>query len=219
MAYVLPSPSFVPQERDGYVLVAGPRATWVVRVRRVDIDAVRAEAIGRTEWWLGPSSPPDAEATLVAAGFVRDEVPTLTGMTCVREPPATRGVEVRAATAAEVFATEREVWGSEPSPPPAANDVEHHFAALVEGELAGTARAVDMQNGVALMGGVVRPVFRRRGVYRALVRARWEHAVARKTPLLVVQAGDMSAPVLDGLGFERHCELRLFVDVRGQART
>jgi hypothetical protein len=27
-----------------------------------------------------------------------------------------------------------------------------------------------------------------------------------------VQAGRMSAPVLDGLGFERHGDIRLFVD-------
>lgn len=219
MAYLRPSASFTPLRRDGYVLVAGPRATWVVRIRRVDVAAVRAEAVGRTEWWLGPSSPSDAEAELVAAGFVPDEVPTLTGMTCVDAPPGVPGIEIRAATPEEAFATERDVWGSEPSPPLAANDVEHHFAALVDGRVAGTARAVDAPNAVALMGGVVLPDFRGRGVYRALVRARWDHAVARGTPTLVVQAGDMSAPVLDGLGFTRHCELRLWVDSRGQARA
>jgi hypothetical protein len=36
--------------------------------------------------------------------------------------------------------------------------------------------------------------------------------VARGTPLLVVQAGRMSAPVLDSLGFVRHGEIRLFAD-------
>jgi GNAT superfamily N-acetyltransferase len=218
MAYLLPSPSFTPLERDGYVYVAGPRAGWVVRIRRVDIDAVRAEAqergAARVEWWLGPSSPPTAEAELLAAGFARDEVPTLTGMTCAEAPPAVPDVEIRPATPDEVTATEQAVWGGEPSPPPAPNDVEHHFAALVEDQLAGTARAVDTPEAVALMGGVVLPAFRRRGVYRALVRARWDHAVARGTPVLVVQAGDMSAPVLDGLGFVRHCELRLYVDAR-----
>jgi hypothetical protein len=44
---------------------------------------------------------------------------------------------------------------------------------------------------------------------RALVRVRWDHAVDRGTPLLVVQAAPMSAPVLDGLGFVRHGEIRL----------
>ena len=62
------------------------------------------------------------------------------------------------------------------------------------------------------MGGAVLPEARGRGVYRALVHARWEQAVARGTPLLVVQAGPMSAPILTGLGFESHGELRLYAD-------
>jgi GNAT superfamily N-acetyltransferase len=69
-----------------------------------------------------------------------------------------------------------------------------------------------MDAGVALMGGAVMPSARRRGVYRALVHARWQHAVARGTPLLVVQAGHMSEPVLAGLGFRSHGVLRLLVD-------
>src|SRR2546428_212566 len=73
-------------------------------------------------------------------------------------------------------------------------------------------RGIHMEEGVALMGGAVLPEARGRGVYRALVRARWDHAVARGTPLLVVQAGPMSAPVLDGLGFQRHGEIRLYAD-------
>jgi len=81
-----------------------------------------------------------------------------------------------------------------------------------EGRPVGFGRGIDMEDGVALMGGAVLPEARGRGVYRALVRARWDHAVARGTPLLVVQAGPMSAPVLDGLGFERHGEIRLFAD-------
>jgi GNAT superfamily N-acetyltransferase len=58
----------------------------------------------------------------------------------------------------------------------------------------------------------VLPLARGKGVYRALVRARWDHAVERGTPILVVQAGAMSQPVLTGLGFESHCQVRLFVD-------
>jgi hypothetical protein len=46
------------------------------------------------------------------------------------------------------------------------------------------------------------------------VRRRWEHAVDRGTPLLVVQAGDMSAPVPERLGFVRHGDVRLYVDPR-----
>jgi GNAT superfamily N-acetyltransferase len=88
----------------------------------------------------------------------------------------------------------------------------HHWAAYDDGRPVGFGRGIDMEGGVALMGGAVLPEARGRGVYRALVRARWDHAVARGTPLLVVQAGRMSAPVLDSLGFVRHGEIRLFAD-------
>jgi hypothetical protein len=50
------------------------------------------------------------------------------------------------------------------------------------------------------------------GVYRALVRARWDEAVARGTPALVVQAGQMSRPILERLGFETICEVHAFLD-------
>jgi GNAT superfamily N-acetyltransferase len=216
MAYLLPSATFEPLERDGYVYVAGRLSAWVVRIRRLDVEAVRAEArergARRVEWWLGPSSPAGAEAQLLAAGFVPDQVPALTGMTCVVEPPAVEDVEIRPATPEEVVTTEYAVWGGEPNPLPVPNDVEHHYAAVLDGRLAGVGRAVDMRGGVALLGGVVLPAARGRGVYRALVYARWEHAVSRGTPLLVVQAGDLSAPILARLGFVSHGVIHLFTD-------
>jgi len=78
--------------------------------------------------------------------------------------------------------------------------------------LAEDPRHLDLAGGVALMGGAVLAEARGRGVYRALVRARWEHAAARGTPLLIVQAGEMSRPVLERLGFERHGDIHLYVD-------
>ena len=80
------------------------------------------------------------------------------------------------------------------------------------GGSSGSGAASSLDSGIALMGGAVLPEARGRGVYRTLVRARWEHAVRRGTPLLVVQAGPMSEPILTGLGFESHGELRLYVD-------
>jgi hypothetical protein len=44
------------------------------------------------------------------------------------------------------------------------------------------------------------------------VRARWDAAVERGTPALVVQAGRMSRPILDRLGFRTVCTIRALVD-------
>ena len=87
-----------------------------------------------------------------------------------------------------------------------------HYAAYLDGQLVGFGRGEFMEGGIALMGGAVLPEARGRGVYRALVHARWEDAVRRGTPLLVVQAAPMSAPILTRLGFASHGELRLYVD-------
>ena len=49
-----------------------------------------------------------------------------------------------------------------------------------------------------------------RGVYTSIVHARWEEAVARGVPRLIVAAGADSAPILEGLGFEPMGRVRLF---------
>jgi GNAT superfamily N-acetyltransferase len=203
LAHVVPSPMFEPHARDGYVLVSGRRAAWVTRVRRVDENAVLAEAwergAERVEWWLGWNAPPGGE-------------PTYAGMTLAEPPPTVPEVELRPARPEDVAAVETAVWGS--SEPVVDHSSIRHTAAFVDTELVGYGRSVDLDGGVALMGGAVLEDARGRGVYRALVRARWEHAVARGTPLLVVQAGELSAPILSGLGFETHGEIRVRVTER-----
>jgi GNAT superfamily N-acetyltransferase len=239
MAYLFPSPMFEPLRRDGYVYVAGPSTGWVTQVRTVRVDAVRSEArrrgAARVEWWLGWSAPREAAPALLDAGLVRDDVPTLAAMTCSAEPPGAPDVEVRrvrtAAEYAAAVAVDWEVWQLSEAERKqrregeldrfeeiAASGSVHHFAALIDGRFVGFGRAVDMHGGVALMGGAVLPESRGRGVYRALVRARWEHAAARGTPLLVVQAGPISAPVLDRLGFRRHGDVHLYADPRVGSR-
>ncbi len=77
------------------------------------------------------------------------------------------------------------------------------YGAWLDGELAGHARAMFSPRGVYLTGGSTAPSARGRGVYRALVRARWDDAVARGTPALAVSAGAMSSPILQRRGFEK----------------
>ena len=75
------------------------------------------------------------------------------------------------------------------------------FVALVDGEVVAFGGARFGRAAVYLSGGGTLPDHRGRGVYRALVRARWDAAVERGTPVLTVGAGEMSRPILERLGF------------------
>ena len=235
-AHVLPRPGFETIDRDEFFFEAGRHRASMQRLRLGDVEAAVAWAreecarrrVGRCEWWVGWSArPADLARRLTDLGFVPDdEEATLTAMSIDHEPPAAPDVEVRRIeTLDQQLATlevDWDVWNlpeSERSSRRAyeherfdPNGTVHHFAAYEDGRPIGFGRAIDMDAGVALMGGAVLPAARRRGVYRALVHARWDHAAARGTPLLVVQAGHLSAPVLDGLGFCSHGVIRLFVD-------
>ncbi|MBA3842381.1 MAG: GNAT family N-acetyltransferase [Actinobacteria bacterium] len=190
----------------------------------------RRRGLKTITWWLGWSATPaDVRDRLLELGLVPDEVPTLTGMTCTSPPPVVPDVDVRPVTTfdellaglvvdwdvwnvdADEHIEQRAVEEARWSPPGIGNAVRHYIA-VVDDKPVGFARGIDMDQGVALFGGAVLPEARGRGVYRALVRARWEHAAERGAPLLVVQAGEMSAPVLAQLGFESHGQLQLLVD-------
>ena len=75
------------------------------------------------------------------------------------------------------------------------------FVAVADGEIVGSAGAIFGANAVFLVGGSTKPEMRGRGVYRALVRARWDAASGSGTPALTVGAGRMSRPILERLGF------------------
>lgn len=90
------------------------------------------------------------------------------------------------------------------------------FIAYVAGRIAGSAVAVPSNRGVLLGGGTVATWARGKGLYRALVRTRWEYAAARKTPALVTHANsNTSYPILLRLGFE---EIGSVLRLEDQAR-
>jgi predicted GNAT family acetyltransferase len=86
------------------------------------------------------------------------------------------------------------------------------YLAYIDGKPVARASGAFGEHGVTLFGGATLPEARGRGAYRALVAARWQDAVARGTPLLVTQAGKMSRPILERLGFRALCEIRILLD-------
>jgi GNAT superfamily N-acetyltransferase len=85
--------------------------------------------------------------------------------------------------------------------------------ATVRGEPAGTAgMSLFPPAGAILQGGSVRPKFRGRGIYRAMVAARQDIARQAGVDGLAVWGGDMSAPILTGLGFEKVGWRRFYLD-------
>ena len=79
----------------------------------------------------------------------------------------------------------------------------HFYLARVDGAPAGTAGFITKPRCAYLVGGNVLPAFRKHGVYRALLDARFAELRARGVGLAVTQAREAtSAPILEYLGFE-----------------
>jgi len=77
-----------------------------------------------------------------------------------------------------------------------------NFLATIDGEPVGAANGICFPRSLYLMGAVVLPAHRDRGVYRALVAARIAVARARGVRLATCQAmADTSAPILGRMGF------------------
>lgn len=223
---------------DGYCIVTwGTRAT-VERIR-LTADAVPAAlevtrglpGLERVTWWVGEqSTPPGLAEQLLAAGLEADDsTPELTSLTIASRPAGEPAVEVRRVTTFEDYARaielDWEVWNlaADVRETRRAKAAEHwelivadgrvgHYLAFVDSEPAGFGRAVFTPSAAILLGGATLPSARGRGVYTALVHARWDEAVERGTPRIMVSAGAMSAPILERLGFTPVGKVRLLVD-------
>ena len=182
-------------------------------------------------WWIAPEHDHLA-APLEACGIVNKDTPgfeaTENALVLVAPPsvePAA-GVEVHVVETFEDYVATAEVaravFGL-----PDMSDVDRRaryeeyrrpenpgrsFVAKIDGRAVGAAYAAYGDAGVNLFGGAVVPEARSRGIYRALILARWEVAVERGTPALTVQAGRMSRPILEHVGFEFVAASRVFVD-------
>jgi GNAT acetyltransferase-like protein len=226
-----------------YTLVAEPGNTWAavegIRLEDDVDDAVAdvARFLEQTDtriasWWLTErSTPNDLEERLLAAGLERkDDDYLIDGLLATAAPPpGPADVEARAVASVEEHVAARKVQydafgtAAEQRLSDEALAAEYGrtsaplYAAWVDGRLVAAARAAFARCGALLIGGATLPDARRRGAYRALVRARWDEAAARGTPALTVGAGAMSAPILYGLGFEKVVQFRRLQSVASRS--
>jgi GNAT superfamily N-acetyltransferase len=171
-------------------------------------------------WSVGPSTTPAGLGDrLSEAGAV--PMPGFESASCMvltHKPSVTRAIEVRELTTLEEheraidLSSEAFAWGDEHRDGQKATLRAHWaqrdptrratFGAFAGETLVAIGISSYTDRGVYLDGGATLPQARGRGAYSALVAARWDDAVRRGMPALVVQAGPMSAPILERLGFE-----------------
>lgn len=199
------------------------------------VEAARAVARERDKhvlaWWITKEHDGLAPA-LEAAGLVNEDTPGFeaveNGLALTSPPTGQPAEHVRIGAvneweewlaAGEVI---RESFGL-PEVPEA--DQRERFAeylaarhlgvtlfAAIDGRIVGSSYAAFGTAGVNLFGAAVAPEARGQGVYRSLVLARWDLAVERRTPALTVQAGRMSRPICERMGFAFVEAVRVFVD-------
>jgi GNAT superfamily N-acetyltransferase len=88
---------------------------------------------------------------------------------------------------------------------------QHLFIASYDGKPAAAAMYMAFARSAYLIGGVVLPEFRGKGVYRALVAARLRDAAARGLSLATSHAmADTSAPLLLRMGFVEVCRYAVY---------
>jgi Acetyltransferase (GNAT) family len=186
----------------------------------------------RTDWYLGPSTRPASLADELLTFGIRepeDGSETLDALVLDREPTGVPAdVETREVSTMSDFAAAAEVrWDAFAL---THEEREHErgflvtyydeyvrmkdrttiaFVATLDGQVAGSANALLSDRGLFLVGGATAPWARRRGVYRALVGARWHYAAGRGTPALAVHADPGTAsPILHRMGFDGTCPMR-----------
>jgi hypothetical protein len=226
-------------ETDRYTLCMGPGKTWNTvqrqRFRAGDVDDVleevrsllRARDRGTTQWEVGSSAePPNLVDLLLDRGLIRDKDPYAVALVLAEAPPPPApGIIARRAETFEEYAAANDVqWQAFEMPEDEvaegrallaqrwreAPSIMH--AVWLDGEIVSAGTCAPTQHGLLLYGGATVSRARGRGAYRALLRARWDEAVARGTPALITQGGSMSRPILERLGFEPVGHVHMLLD-------
>jgi hypothetical protein len=189
--------------------------------------------LGRTEfmWMVGDSATPTGlvERLLRLGARLEPDDPDSDAMVLDHEPPpAPPGLEIRRIETFDDYAASMRIVLEDAAPEEwrktetglaaawaeAREDHQMYgYLALDGGEAVGFGQMVWLTNGLPYLGGA-HTLRRARGrrAFRALVRARWDDATRQGKPVLLVQAGRMSSPILSGLGFRRVGGLRTLID-------
>lgn len=188
---------------------------------------------GRFVWSLGPSTTP-ADLARRLPDLGAEPYPAMSDLTAMvldHEPSgAPGGVAIRRAETFEDYVAQFEVFIAAFEVPEAER---HDLRATLEARWASLTNDLTgwtylaLLNGVPsalgsvrrtepgplwMAGGATLPSARGHGLYRALVRARWDDAVRMGAGALVVQASDMSRPVLERLGFRVTGSMKVLID-------
>ncbi len=188
--------------------------------------ALRERGRTRTQWEVGSSAPAGLVDALLERGLTHDTDPHALALVLTREPPPPGpGLVARRVETFEEYEQANGVqwvaFGMSPSEAEEARSllpqrwrdtVNLTHAVWLDGELVCAGTSAPTEHGLLLYGGATHPRARGRGAYRALVRARWDEAVVRDTPALLTQAGAMSRPILERLGFQRVGAIDMLVD-------
>jgi hypothetical protein len=224
-------------DTDRYTLWMGQGAKWNTvqrqRFEPEELDDVLAEVRTtlkrrdrtHTQWEVGSSAPPWLVDALLERGLAHDEDPYAVALVLTHEPPEVPGLVARRIASFEEYteanAVQWEAFGMPPDevaesrerlPQRYRETVNLMHAVWLDGELVCAGTSAPTEHGLLLYGGATLARARGRGAYRALVRARWDDAVALGTPALITQGGSMSRPILERLGFERVGEVHMLVD-------
>ncbi len=211
----------------------------VARIRADGVEAARVieEAKrwfterGRSNcsFWLGPSTVCQGlQVALAEAGA--ESLPPTAAMVLRGEPPVVPGSDVREVTSIEDYAEFMDIaFELEDQASPVrdavlaqvapryesycANENSTALLCSVDGvPVAAGVVQITSQPGIAgLFASAARRAARGKGCYRALVRARYELALAMGCPDVVTQASPFSRPILERLGFEKVADVSVYV--------
>ncbi|HUZ83136.1 MAG TPA: hypothetical protein VMU66_00465 [Gaiellales bacterium] len=231
-------------ETDRFTLCMGAGRRWNTvqrqRIPRGQVDdaveevrsLLRARGRTSTQWEVGSSAEPtDLVELLLRRGLVRDPEPHAAALVLTASPPpaplglVARRVETFADYAAavavqdEAFETpEHERRENLAALPERWRDTPNLMHAVwLDDALVCAGGSAPTDHGLLLYGGATHPQARGRGAYRALIAARWDEAVRRGTPALLTQAGRMSRPILERLGFDAVGHVAALLDDFGEA--